>query len=92
MGSIVGILNLVISLIFWLLLIFIIMGWLINFDVLNRRQPFVMQVYRGLDQLFTPLLDPIRRILPPAGGLDFLPIVLIIILEAIRIVAINNLL
>ncbi|MBX2855379.1 MAG: YggT family protein [Rhodobacteraceae bacterium] len=92
MGSIALILDMIISLIFWLLLIYIIMGWLINFDVLNRRQPFVIQVYNGLEQLFTPLLAPIRRILPSAGGLDFSPIVLILGLEALRIVLLNNLL
>lgn len=91
MSSIVIIFDMILNLVFWLLLIYIIIGWLINFDVLNRRQPLVMQVYRGLDQLFTPLLDPIRRILPAAGGLDFSPIVLILGLEAIRIILINNL-
>ncbi|MCZ7597121.1 MAG: YggT family protein [Gammaproteobacteria bacterium] len=35
---------------------------------------------RLLDSLSEPLLAPIRRVLPPIGGLDFSPFVLIIVL------------
>lgn len=34
-----------------------------------------------IDRLVEPLLAPIRRILPPAGMLDFSPLVLIIIIQ-----------
>jgi len=34
-----------------------------------------------LDRIVEPMLRPIRRILPPAGGLDFSPLVLILLLE-----------
>jgi YggT family protein len=39
------------------------------------------QVRAFLDRLVEPLLGPIRRIVPPIGGLDFSPLVLIIILQ-----------
>lgn len=35
-------------------------------------------------RLFEPLLDPIRRILPQGGMLDFSPIVLIILVQLIE--------
>ena len=35
-------------------------------------------------RLFEPLLDPIRRILPQMGMLDFSPIVLIILVQLIE--------
>jgi YggT family protein len=35
----------------------------------------------ALDRLVEPLLNPIRRVIPAIGGLDFSPIVLIIILQ-----------
>lgn len=34
--------------------------------------------------LVDPLLDPIRRVLPPAGGLDFSPMVLLILLQVLK--------
>ena len=40
-------------------------------------------VRRFLDNLVQPLLDPIRRLLPPAGSMDFSPIILMILLEVI---------
>jgi YggT family protein len=38
-------------------------------------------VRQVLDRIVEPLLSPIRRILPPAGSLDFSPLVLILLLE-----------
>jgi YggT family protein len=37
-----------------------------------------------LDKLVEPLLGPIRRIVPPIGGLDFSPLVLIILLQVVE--------
>ncbi len=48
-------------------------------------------VRRTLDRFVNPLLEPIRRLLPPMGGLDFSPLVLIIGLQVIDMV-IRNLL
>ena len=40
-------------------------------------------VRQTLDRFVGPFLAPIRRFLPPVGGLDFSPLVLIVILEVI---------
>ena len=37
-----------------------------------------------LDRIVDPMLAPIRRVLPPLGGLDFSPFVLIILLQLIE--------
>ncbi len=36
-----------------------------------------------LDGIVQPLLAPIQRILPPVGGLDFSPLVLLILLDIV---------
>lgn len=36
---------------------------------------------RGFDNLVRPLLDPIRRVVPPVGMIDFSPLVLIILIQ-----------
>ena len=41
-------------------------------------------VARFADAMTEPLLDPIRRALPPMGGLDFSPMILLIGLRMIR--------
>ncbi len=39
---------------------------------------------QALDRIVEPLLRPIRRALPPIGGLDFSPLVLIILIGLVR--------
>ena len=46
-------------------------------------------VRQTLDRFVNPFLNPIRRILPPMGGLDFSPLVLIIGLQVIDMVVRN---
>jgi|PlaIllAssembly_1097288.scaffolds.fasta_scaffold307275_2 YggT family protein len=40
-------------------------------------------VRRTLDSVVEPMLAPIRRILPPIGGFDFSPIVLLVIIQVL---------
>ncbi len=40
-------------------------------------------VRQAVDNLVRPLLDPIRRMVPPVGMLDFSPIVLIILIQIV---------
>lgn len=66
----------IISLFLFILLINIVLSWLINFDIVDRRNNFVMQIYRATGALTEPVLAPIRKLLPPLGGMDLSPIVL----------------
>jgi len=90
MTSLFQILMLVLDLVWFIMIAHIVMSWLINFQVLNLRQPIVAQIWYGLNQLLEPLYGPIRRILPPMGGLDLAPLVALIGVYAIRIILINN--
>ena len=74
-----------ISLIIFVVIASAILSWLIAFDVLNVRNPTVYRIVRTLDALTDPLLRPIRRFLPNLGGIDISPIVLILLLQALRI-------
>ena len=46
--------------------------------------------FLGLDRILEPLYGPIRRFIPPMGGLDLAPLVLLIGVYALRIVLLNN--
>jgi YggT family protein len=72
--------SLILNLIWWVFLIMIIMSWLISFNVINTRNQFVASVWRIINQITDPILRPIRRIIPPMGGLDLSPIVVFIII------------
>ena len=53
---------------------------LLSWVRLDRRNPLATLV-RGLTE---PVLAPIRRVLPPMGGLDFSPMVLLIALQLVK--------
>lgn len=90
MTSIFQILLLILNVIWFIMIVHIIMSWLLNFDVLNRRQPLVDQIWIGLNRLLQPIYEPLRRILPDTRPLDLAPLVALIAVYALRIVITNN--
>jgi YggT family protein len=84
MMAIYGPLALILNVAFFILLAHIIMSWLINFQVLNLHQPFVAQLWYGLNKLLEPIYQPIRRLLPDTRPLDLAPLVLFIIIISLR--------
>lgn len=61
-----------------------IISWLIVFDVLDRSNRIVWQITQFIDALTRPLIEPLRRIIPPIGSVDLSPLVLILILLFVR--------
>ncbi|MBL9057032.1 MAG: YggT family protein [Rhodobacteraceae bacterium] len=90
MTSLFQILLLIVDIVKWIVLANVIMSWLVNFNVVNLRQPLVAQIWNGLQRLVEPIYAPIRRILPPISGLDLAPLVVLIGIYALRIVLVNN--
>ena len=82
-------LMLILQVVWFIMIVHIIMSWLINFQVLNLRQPLVAQLWDGLNRLLEPIYAPIRRILPPMG-LDLAPLVALIAIYALQIILTNN--
>ena len=79
-----------IQLIIFIVIINAILSWLIAFDVLNVRNQTVYRIARALDAMTDPLLRPIRRFMPNLGGIDISPIVLILLLQALKILVANT--
>jgi len=79
-----GTLDLILSVVFTIMLVHIVMSWLINFQVLNIRQPLVSQIWQGLNMLLEPIYRPIRRVLPNTAPLDLAPLVAFIAIIALR--------
>ena len=90
MQSLFQILMLILDIVWFFVIAHVIMSWLISFQVLNVRQQLVGQIWSGLNRLMEPIYGPIRRILPPMGGLDLAPLVVLIGLYALRIILANN--
>ena len=84
MNAIFGIIDMLLGVLFFIMIVHIIFSWLITFQVLNLRQPVVYQIWDGLNRLLEPLYAPIRRMLPNTGGLDLAPLVVFLIVIALR--------
>lgn len=90
MLSILQILFLVLDVVWWIVIAHVIFSWLINFQVLNLRQPLVAQIWGGLNRLLEPVYRRIRSFLPDLGGLDLAPLIVLLAIYALRVVLINN--
>ena len=90
MTSLIQIVLLILDVIWFIVIVHVILSWLINFQVLNLRQPIVAQIWDGLNRLLEPIYAPIRRILPDMGGIDLSPLVVLIGIYALRIIIANN--
>lgn len=84
MLSLLNLVSTVIQLYIYALFIFIILGWLVQFNVINSQNRFVYLVMDFLYRITEPLLRPIRNVLPNLGGLDISPIVLVLGLSFLR--------
>jgi len=90
MTSLFQILMLLLNIVYFIVIAHVIMSWLINFQVLNLRQPLVGQLWEGLNRLLEPIYSRVRRIVPAMGGLDLAPLIVLIGVAVLRIVLINN--
>jgi YggT family protein len=91
MSSLLQIILLILDIVWFVIIVHIVMSWLINFQVLNLRQPLVAQLWDGLNRLLDPIYTRVRRFMPDTGALDLAPLVVLIAVYALRIVIANNL-
>ncbi len=80
------ILDVLINVLVMLIIVQFVIGLLFAFNVINPSNQFVMQIYRSIEALLRPVLEPIRRIMPSTGAIDFSPLVLIILLTILQII------
>jgi YggT family protein len=55
----------------------VIISWLVAFNVLNTGNPQAVRLINFLDKVTEPVMAPIRRYVPPIGGIDITPIIVI---------------
>lgn len=90
MTSLFQILMLLLNIVYFIVIAHVVMSWLINFQVLNLRQPLVAQIWDGLNRLLDPIYSRVRRFVPQMGGLDLAPLAVLIGVAVLRIVLLNN--
>ena len=68
----------------WAIIASAILSWLVAFDVINLRNRFVYSLSRFLDAVTRPVLRPVQRFIPPLGGVDISPIIVILIIQGLQ--------
>ena len=84
MKSVILVLDVILNLVVWVLIIQAVMSWLIAFNVINRRNQFVWQVWNFLGAITEPMLQPIRAVVRPFNGIDLSGLILILIIFLLR--------
>ena len=74
-----------INLVIWVMVANAILSWLIVFEVVNLRNPAIYQLSRFLDAVTRPILRPVQKVIPPFGGVDITPIIVMIVLIGIQL-------
>mgnify|MGYP001284107805 CR=1 FL=1 len=69
----------------WIVIANVIISWLIAFNVLNTNNVFVYNVLDFTHRLTEPILSKIRGFLPNLGAFDISPIILLVLIEALKI-------
>ncbi|HKQ45837.1 MAG TPA: YggT family protein [Rhizomicrobium sp.] len=80
MNPIAALLIVVLDIYMWIVVAAVIVSWLTAFNVINPYNNFVRGLLQALSALTEPVFRPIRKILPPMGGLDLSPIVVFVII------------
>ena len=82
--ALVDIANLLLSVLTWIIIGQVILSWLLAFNVLNVHSGGVRNFIVALDRLTAPIYRPIRRLLPDFGGIDFSPLVVLILIQILK--------
>ena len=75
MNSVLGLIIQIISLYQFLLLVYIIATWLVNFNIINVSNRFVYSIMEVLYRLCEPSLNIVRRYIPNFGNIDISPVI-----------------
>jgi YggT family protein len=81
--ALIGILQLLLQVLTWLIIAQVILSWLFAFNVINPHSGFMRTLVDALDKITAPLYRPIRKIMPDFGGIDFSPLVLLLAIAII---------
>jgi YggT family protein len=84
MNALFWLIDRLISLYTWAVILAAVFSMLAAFGVLDTRNRVVWSIGDFLYRITEPALRPIRNILPNLGNIDISPLILILLLQALR--------
>ena len=84
-------LDTIISLYTFAVVISVVLTWLVQFNVVNTSNQLIYMLGDFLYRITEPVLKRIRAVIPPIGGIDLSPLILLLVLFFVRASIRNNL-
>lgn len=84
MNTLIQLLILALDIYMWIIFLAVTASWLVMFGVLNLRNKWIFKGYDLLNRATNPLMQRLRKFIPPLGGIDVTPIVVIIGIVLVR--------
>lgn len=78
--SVADLLLLVLQLYTYVIIAAVIASWLVGFGIVNSYNPVARTILRMLHALTEPVFRPLRRLIPPMGGLDLSPLLVLLLI------------
>ena len=82
--ALLQILDFLLKIVGWVIIGQVILSWLFAFNVLNAGSAGLRAFVEALDRITEPLYRPIRKLLPDFGGIDFSPLVVLLLIQILR--------
>ena len=91
MNTILQIIQVLLTVVWWIIIIQAVLSWLIAFNVINTSNDLVRNVWNALGTMTEPIYRPIRKVLPDFGALDLSPLVVLLVLYILMNIVIPSL-
>jgi YggT family protein len=80
LGALLDLILVILNLYTYIIIAAVIVSWLVGFGVINTHNHIARVIVRALHSLTEPVFAPIRRIIPPFGGLDLSPLIALLLI------------
>lgn len=81
MSMLFYLLSLAVNIYILIIVVQVIVSWLIAFDVIDARNEQAQNLIALLKKLTDPVYKPLQKYVPPIGGIDITPLIVIIGLQ-----------
>lgn len=78
MYAVYSLISFLVQLYIFVIVLQVALSWLIAFDVVNANNDAAKRLTETLKKLTDPVYTPIRKFVPPIGGIDLTPLIVII--------------
>lgn len=86
MTAVFWLIDTILDLYFWIVISWVVLSWLFVFGIVNSYSRVVMVVRDFLNAVTAPVFRPISRQIPPLGGLDLTPLIVLLGISFIQII------